>query len=76
MWDAIIITPFVNVLLLIYTLVHNFGLAIILFTILIRLITYPLFTQQMKSAQAMQDLQKDKRWIEMQAKLKDDKEIF
>jgi YidC/Oxa1 family membrane protein insertase len=74
MWDAIIITPFVNVLLLIYTLVHNFGIAIILFTILIRLITYPLFTQQMKSATAMQDLQKDKRWIEMQAKLKDDKE--
>jgi len=74
MWDAIIITPFVNVLLLIYTLVHNFGIAIILFTILIRLITYPLFTQQMKSATAMQDLQKDKRWIDMQAKLKDDKE--
>jgi YidC/Oxa1 family membrane protein insertase len=75
MWDAIIITPFVNALLFIYTLVFsNFGLAIILFTILIRLVTYPLFAQQMKGASAMQDLQKDKRYLDMQAKYKDDKE--
>jgi YidC/Oxa1 family membrane protein insertase len=74
MWDALIITPFVNVLLLIYTVVHNFGLAIILFTILIRLITHPLTAQQLKGTQAMQNLQKDKRWLDMQKKYKDDKE--
>lgn len=77
MWDTLIIQPFVNILLLIYTYVfHNFGLAIILFTALIRLVTYPLNVQQIKGATAMQDLQKDKRWIDMQAKYKNDKEAL
>lgn len=75
MWDTIIITPFVNALLFIYTQVgHNFGLAIILFTILIRLLTHPLTVSQVKGSQAMQDMQNDKRWIEAQKKYKDDKE--
>ena len=75
LWQVLIIQPFVNVLLFIYT--HNgfsFGLAIILFTILIRLITHPLTAQQLKGTQAMQNLQKDKRWLDMQKKYKDDKE--
>ena len=77
MWDTLIIQPFVNILLLIYTYsFQNFGIAIILFTALIRLITYPLNVQQIKGATAMQDLQKDKRWIEMQAKYKNDKEAL
>lgn len=38
MWDAIIITPFINVILFIYSFMgQNFGIAIILFTIIIRL---------------------------------------
>jgi len=75
MWDSLIITPFINVLLFIYTLVwKNFGIAIVLFTILIRLVTYPLSRSQLKGAAAMQDLQKDKRWIEMQKKYKNNKE--
>jgi len=74
-WNLVIIQPFTNVLLFIYTLVgHNFGIAVILFTCLIRLITHPLMVQQIKGAKAMQDLQKDKRYIEMQKKYKDDKE--
>jgi len=77
MWDTIIISPFTNVLLFIYTQVaQNFGIAIILFTCLIRLITHPLMVQQIKGAKAMQDLQKDKRYIEMQKKYKGDKEKF
>jgi YidC/Oxa1 family membrane protein insertase len=75
MWDTIIITPFVNALLFIYTLVaHNFGLAIILFTILIRLITHPLTAQQMKASTSMQKLQTDSRWVDAQKKYKGDKE--
>jgi YidC/Oxa1 family membrane protein insertase len=73
--NLVIIQPFTNVLLFIYTLVgHNFGIAVILFTCLIRLITHPLMVQQIKGAKAMQNLQKDKRYIEMQKKYKDDKE--
>jgi len=74
MWDAIIIKPFINVLLWIYSLVGNFGVAIILFTILIRLITHPLMVSQIKGSTAMQELQKNKKWLEIQEKHKGDKE--
>jgi YidC/Oxa1 family membrane protein insertase len=74
MWDAIVITPFINVLLFIYNLIGNFGVAIILFTIVIRLITYPLNASQIKSSSAMAEMQKDKRWIEAQEKYKGDKD--
>ena len=74
MWDAII-TVFINVLLYIYDFVgDNFGLAIILFTLLTRLVTYPLNARQMKSTQAMQDLQQSKEWQDIQKKYKNDKE--
>lgn len=75
MWDTLILNPMINTLLLIYSFLgQNFGLAIIVFTILVRLITYPLTAQQMKSTQAMQELQKSKKWQEMQKKYKDDRE--
>jgi YidC/Oxa1 family membrane protein insertase len=74
MWDTIIIRPFINLLLWIYMLVGNFGVAIILFTTLTRLILYPLTARQIKGAQAMQELQKNKRYIEIQEKYKNDKE--
>jgi YidC/Oxa1 family membrane protein insertase len=75
MWDTIIINPFINLLLLIYQWVgSNFGLAIIVFTILIRLITYPLTNQQMKSTQKMQEMQNSEKFKAIQKKYKDDKE--
>ena len=74
MWDFFI-SIFVNVLIWIYDVVgHNFGLAIILFTILIRIITWPLNAQQMKGAAAMQALQNDKDWQAIQKKYAKDKE--
>jgi YidC/Oxa1 family membrane protein insertase len=74
MWDLLIINPFTNVLLTIYNYVGSFGIAIILFTLLIRLITHPLTVQQLKGSTAMQELNKNKRWIEAQEKYKNDKE--
>jgi YidC/Oxa1 family membrane protein insertase len=74
MWE-LFISIFTSVLLWIYDIVgHNFGIAIILFTILIRLVTWPLNAQQMKGATAMQDLQNDKEWQEIQKKYAKDKE--
>jgi len=74
MWD-LFISIFVNVLIWIYDVVgHNFGLAIILFTILIRIVTWPLNAQQMKGAAAMQALQSDKDWQAIQKKYAKDKE--
>jgi len=74
MWTTIVIQPFVNVLLLINSLVHNFGVSIILFTILIRLLTHPLTVQQFKATKSMQKLQEDPRYKKMQEKYKNDKE--
>ncbi|MRS03060.1 YidC/Oxa1 family membrane protein insertase [bacterium] len=74
MWDTIIITPFINFLLWIYSLIGNFGVAIIIFTALTRVLLYPLTAKQIKSSQAMQELQKNPRYKEIQTKYKDDKE--
>lgn len=72
MWDLLIINPLTNLLLWIYSVLVNipgaFGWAIILFTILIRVVTWPLNAQQMKGTQAMQDLQNDKEWQAIQKK--------
>jgi len=78
MWNTFIIQPFTNLLLWIYSLMANvpgaFGWAIILFTILIRAITWPLNAQQLKSSQAMQALNEDKEWQNIQKKYAKDKE--
>ncbi len=74
MWNTLIIDPMVNTLLWIYDLLwNNFGLAIIVFTVLIRLITLPLTYQQTKSQAKMQEFQKSKKWQDLQKKYKDDK---
>lgn len=75
MWNTLIIDPMVNTLLWIYDLVwNNFGIAIIVFTVLIRLITLPFTYQQTKSAQKMQEFQKSKAWQDAQKKYKGDRE--
>jgi YidC/Oxa1 family membrane protein insertase len=72
MWD-LILNPFITVLTLLYTVFGNSAvIAIILFTILVRLIMYPLNTQQMKSSKAMQELQPEIR--KLQEKYKNDRE--
>jgi YidC/Oxa1 family membrane protein insertase len=74
-WSTLITNPMVNTLLFIYSLVgHNFGFAIVAFTILIRLITHPLTVQQLKSTQAMAEFQKSEKFQEIQKKYKNDKE--
>ena len=73
-WNDVI-AILINVMIFIYGLVgQNFGVALILFTILIRLVTWPLNAQQMKGAAAMQDLQNDKDWQAIQKKYAKDKE--
>ena len=74
MWDTIIVQPFTNLLLLITMLVKNFGISIILFTLVIKLITYPLTAKQLKSSMAMQDLQNDPGYKKRMAKYKDNRE--
>jgi len=73
-WNDVI-AILINVMIFIYSLVgQNFGVALILFTILIRVVTWPLNAQQMKGAAAMQELQNDKDWQAIQKKYAKDKE--
>lgn len=78
MWELIIVQPMTNILLWIYDALghgpHMFGFAIILFTVLIRAVTWPLNAAQVKGAQAMQELQNNKEWQEIQKKYAKDRE--
>ncbi len=57
MWD-LILNPFITILLLLYQFLgQNVVLAIVVFTVLVRLVTYPLSLQQQRSAKAMSELQ-------------------
>ena len=73
-FDVLIVNPFMNALLLIYAFVGNFGVSIILFTILVRLVTHPLMVKQIKSSTAMQQLMASEEWQKIQEKNKGDKE--
>jgi YidC/Oxa1 family membrane protein insertase len=75
MFDSLIIEPFINALLFIYDLIgENFGLAIILFTVIIKLITWPLMSRQIKSSKALQEMQNDEEWVAIQKKYKNDRD--
>ena len=63
---------FTSSLLFLNGLVHNFGLAIILFTLIVKFLLLPLTAKQTKSMKAMQDLQPELKKI--QNKYKDNKE--
>ena len=74
MWNTLILDPMINILFWIYSIIGNFGVAIIIFTVLIKLITHPLMAQQIKGTQAMQEMQKSKQFQEIQKKYKNDRE--
>lgn len=71
MWD-LILNPFITVLTLLYQLFNSSVIAIILFTILIRLLTYPLTAQQTRASKAMAELQPELK--KLQEKYKNDRE--
>ncbi|HLA17726.1 MAG TPA: hypothetical protein VJ253_00180, partial [Dehalococcoidia bacterium] len=57
-WNTLLMNPLINALLLLTNIVGGqFGLAIILFTVLLRIITIPFTLRQLRSTRAMQDLQ-------------------
>jgi len=57
-FQVLIIKPIINLLIAIYVLLpgHNFGMAIIIFTILIRLLMLPLVRKQLRHAKAMREM--------------------
>lgn len=73
-FNFILYQPLFNSLILIYNYLpwHDFGLAVVGLTIIIRIILYPLFIKTFKSQRAMQHIQP--KIQELQKKYKDDKE--
>src|SRR5207249_3164572 len=69
MFTTLIIKPIFNLLVFIYALIpgHNFGLAVILFTILVRLLMWPLVRKQLHQARAMRELQPELKRIKRSA---------
>jgi len=63
---------FANVIVFFYSFTHNYGIAIILMTVLIRVILYPLMQKQMVSMREMQKIQPLMKAV--QEKYKNDKE--
>ena len=75
MWDQLIINPMINAMLLFYSLLgHQFILAIIALTILIRILVFPLSLKQQRSMMVMQAMQRSKEWQDIQKKYKGDRE--
>jgi YidC/Oxa1 family membrane protein insertase len=67
MFTTLLVQPIFNLLAVIYALVHDFGLAIIILTIIVRLILWPLVTRQLHSQKALQELQPELKRIKEQA---------
>jgi len=63
---------FANIIVFFYSFTHNYGIAIILMTILIRVVLYPLMQKQMVSMREMQKIQPLMKAV--QDKYKNDKE--
>ncbi|MFZ5391460.1 MAG: YidC/Oxa1 family membrane protein insertase [Patescibacteria group bacterium] len=71
-WQTIFYKPLFNLLIFIYNQVGDLGLAIIILTILLKLILYPLSRQSLRSQRALQQLQP--KVEEIKKKYKDNKE--
>ena len=69
MFTTLIVQPIFNLLVLIYAWLpgHNFGLSLIIFTIIIRLLLWPLVKKQLHQAKAMRALQPELKKIKKSA---------
>ncbi len=71
-WFTVVAYPLLVALKWFYKYVNNFGIAIILLTVLVKILTYPLTYKSMKSMKEMQKVQPQLQKV--REKYKDDKE--
>ena len=69
MFTTLIVQPIFNLLIFIYAILpgHNFGAALIIFTVVIRLLMWPLVKRQLHNAKAMRKLQPELKRIKKEA---------
>jgi YidC/Oxa1 family membrane protein insertase len=70
MFTHLIVQPIFNLLVLVYALLpgHNFGLSIIIFTVIIRMLMWPLVKRQLTQTKIMRKLQPELRRLKKEAK--------
>ena len=70
MFDLLIVQPIFNLLVLIYALLpgHNFGLSIIIFTVIVRILMWPLIKKQLHQVKVMRQIQPELKRIKKAAK--------
>lgn len=66
--DLIVVRPIVNILFVIFNLVHDFGLAIIIFTVLVKLCMWPLTKKQLNQTRLLRKLQPELTQIKKNCK--------
>jgi len=69
-FTTLIVQPIFNLLVFIYAILpgHNFGLAIVIFTVIVRLAMWPLVKKQLNHAKAMRELAPEIKKIKAAAK--------
>jgi YidC/Oxa1 family membrane protein insertase len=69
MFTTLIIQPIFNLLVLIYAVLpgHNFGLAVIIFTVVVRVLMWPIVKKQLHNTKAMRKLQPEIKRIKKEA---------
>lgn len=55
-WNVLLVHPLINILVGAYGLLSDFGIAIVVVTVVLRLVLYPLFVAQIRSQRAMQEV--------------------
>jgi YidC/Oxa1 family membrane protein insertase len=70
MFNTLIVQPLFNLLAFIYAIIpgHDFGMAIIIFTIVIRLLLWPIIKRQLHHTKKLRDLQPELKKIKAAAK--------
>ncbi len=66
-FNTLLVDPLFNLLAVLYSYVHDFGLAIIILTLIIRGLIWPLVTRQLHSQRALQELQPELKKIKEKA---------
>ena len=66
--DLIIVRPIVNILFVIFNLVHDFGLAIIIFTVIVKLLMWPLTKKQFNQTKLIRKIQPELTQIKKNCK--------
>ena len=66
--DMVVVRPIVNILFVIFNLVHDFGLAIIIFTVLVKLLMLPLTKKQLNQTKLIRKIQPELTQIKKNCK--------